>query len=50
MNMDNPENDPRSSPPEGMTKNADGSNSWRVTDGQVRYGVYTSQDIVLIKL
>ena len=39
MNMQDPQNDPRSKPPE-MTKNADGS--WRITSGQVRYGVYTS--------
>jgi len=39
MNMQDPENDARSNPPE-MTRNSDGS--WRVTDGQVRYGVYTS--------
>ena len=39
MNMEDPENDPRSDPPE-MTKNTDGS--WRVTSGQVRYGVFTS--------
>src|SRR6266487_4792876 len=39
MNMDNPTNDARTSPP-SMTKNSDGS--WKVTSGQVRYGVYTS--------
>src|SRR5918995_1015351 len=39
MNMQDPENDARSNPPE-MTRNSDGT--WRVTDGQVRYGVYTS--------
>jgi F5/8 type C domain-containing protein/Big-like domain-containing protein len=39
MNMDNPTNDPRTSPP-SMSKNSDGS--WKVTSGQVRYGVYTS--------
>jgi hypothetical protein len=39
MNMQDPTNDPRSKPP-SMSKNSDGS--WRVTDGQVRYGVYTS--------
>src|ERR687892_267914 len=39
MNMQDPSNDPRSNPPP-MSKNSDGS--WRVTSGQVRYGVYTS--------
>ena len=39
MNMQDPSNDPRSNPP-SMSKNSDGS--WRVTSGQVRYGVYTS--------
>jgi hypothetical protein len=39
MNMQDPSNDPRTSEP-SMTKNADGS--WRVTSGQVRYGVFTS--------
>ena len=39
MNMDDPRNDPRTSEP-SMTKNSDGS--WRVTSGQVRYGVFTS--------
>ncbi len=39
MNMDNPTNDARTSPP-SMTKNSDGS--WKVTSGQVRYGVFTS--------
>jgi hypothetical protein len=39
MNMDDPRNDPRTSEP-SMTKNSDGS--WRVTSGQVRYGIYTS--------
>src|ERR671919_783158 len=39
MNMQDPTNDPRSNPP-SMSKNSDGS--WRVTSGQVRYGVYTS--------
>jgi hypothetical protein len=39
MDMQNPQNDPRSKPP-SMSKNSDGS--WKVTDGQVRYGVYTS--------
>src|ERR687897_991343 len=39
MNMADPSNDPRSNPP-SMSKNSDGS--WRVTSGQVRYGVYTS--------
>jgi hypothetical protein len=39
MNMQDPNNDPRSSPP-SMSKNSDGS--WRVTSDQVRYGVYTS--------
>src|ERR687892_219373 len=39
MNMQDPSNAPRSNPP-SMSKNSDGS--WRVTSGQVRYGVYTS--------
>jgi hypothetical protein len=39
MNMDNPQNDPRTSEP-SMSRNSDGS--WRVTSGQVRYGVFTS--------
>ncbi len=39
MNMQDPNNDPRSKPP-SMSKNSDGS--WRVTSDQVRYGVYTS--------
>src|SRR6266487_4638538 len=39
MNMDNPTNDARTSPP-SMSKNSDGS--WKVTSGKVRYGVYTS--------
>ncbi|MGC1135774.1 MAG: discoidin domain-containing protein [Nitrososphaeraceae archaeon] len=39
MNMQDPNNDPRSSPP-SMSKNSDGS--WRVTSDQVRYGVFTS--------
>jgi hypothetical protein len=39
MNMQDPNNDPRSIPP-SMSKNSDGS--WRVTSDQVRYGVYTS--------
>ena len=39
MNMQDPNNDPRSNPP-SMSKNSDGS--WRVTSDQVRYGVYTS--------
>jgi hypothetical protein len=39
MNMQDPRNDPRTSEP-SMSKNADGS--WRVTSGQVRYGVFTS--------
>jgi hypothetical protein len=39
MNMDDPTDDPRSDPP-SMSRNSDGS--WRVTDGQVRYGVFTS--------
>ena len=39
MNMENPNNDPRSNPP-AMSKNSDGS--WRITSDQVRYGVYTS--------
>ena len=39
MNMADPSNDPRTSEP-SMSKNSDGS--WRVTSGQVRYGVYTS--------
>ncbi len=39
MNMQDPNNDPRSKPP-SMSKNSDGS--WRVSSDQVRYGVYTS--------
>jgi hypothetical protein len=39
MNMQDPTNDARTSPP-SMTKNPDGS--WRVTSGQVRYGIFTS--------
>ena len=39
MNMNNPTSDSRSDPP-SMTKNSDGS--WKVTDTQVRYGVFTS--------
>jgi hypothetical protein len=39
MNMADPSNDPRTSEP-SMSKNSDGS--WRVTSGQVRYGVFTS--------
>ncbi|MGH9913059.1 MAG: hypothetical protein ACRD4W_11495, partial [Nitrososphaeraceae archaeon] len=39
MNMQDPRNDPRTSEP-SMSRNADGS--WRVTSGQVRYGVFTS--------
>jgi hypothetical protein len=39
MNMITPMDDSRSDPP-SMTKNSDGS--WRVTDTQVRYGVFTS--------
>ncbi len=39
INMQDPNNDPRSKPP-SMSKNADGS--WRISSGQVRYGVYTS--------
>jgi hypothetical protein len=39
MNMNSPTSDSRSDPPP-MTKNSDGS--WRVTDTQVRYGVFTS--------
>jgi hypothetical protein len=39
MNMDDPQNDPRTSEP-SMSRNSDGS--WRVTSGQVRYGVFTS--------
>jgi hypothetical protein len=39
MNMDDPKNDPRTKTP-SMSKNGDGS--WKVTSGQVRYGVYTS--------
>ncbi len=39
MNMQDPNNDPRSKPP-SMAKNSDGS--WRVSSDQVRYGVYTS--------
>lgn len=39
MNMQDPNNDPRSKPP-SISKNSDGS--WRVTSDQVRYGVYTS--------
>ncbi|MFZ0555373.1 MAG: Ig-like domain-containing protein, partial [Nitrososphaeraceae archaeon] len=39
MNMQDPNNDPRSKPP-SISKNADGS--WRISSGQVRYGVYTS--------
>ena len=39
MNMQDPNNDPRSNPP-SMSKNSDGS--WRVTSDQVRYGVFTS--------
>jgi F5/8 type C domain/Bacterial Ig domain len=39
MNMQDPNNDPRSKPP-SMSKNSDGS--WRVTSDQVRYGVYSS--------
>jgi hypothetical protein len=39
MNMQDPNNDPRSKPP-SMSKNSDGS--WRVSSDQVRYGVFTS--------
>jgi hypothetical protein len=39
MNMQDPSNDPRTSEP-SMSRNSDGS--WRVTSGQVRYGVFTS--------
>ena len=39
MNMQDPNNDPRSKPP-SMSQNSDGS--WRVSSDQVRYGVYTS--------
>jgi Big-like domain-containing protein/tectonin-like protein len=39
MNMQDPNNDPRTKQIP-MSKNSDGS--WRVTDSQVRYGVYTS--------
>jgi hypothetical protein len=39
MNMADPSNDPRTSEP-SMSRNSDGS--WRVTSGQVRYGVFTS--------
>jgi hypothetical protein len=39
MNMQDPNNDKRTSPP-SMTKNPDGS--WKVTSGKVRYGVFTS--------
>lgn len=39
MNMADPSDDPRTSEP-SMSKNSDGS--WRVTSGQVRYGVFTS--------
>jgi len=39
MNMQDPTNDPRTSEP-SMSRNSDGS--WRVTSGQVRYGVFTS--------
>ena len=39
MNMVDPSNDPRTSEP-SMSRNSDGS--WRVTSGQVRYGVFTS--------
>ena len=38
MNMNSPTSDSRSDPP-SMTKNSDGS--WKVTDTQVRYGVFT---------
>jgi hypothetical protein len=39
MNTDDLQNDPRTSEP-SMSRNSDGS--WRVTSGQVRYGVFTS--------
>jgi hypothetical protein len=39
MNMQDPNNDPRTKQIP-MSKNADGS--WKVTENQVRYGVYTS--------
>jgi hypothetical protein len=39
MNMQDPNHDSRTSPP-SMSKNSDGS--WKVTSGQVRYGIYTS--------
>ena len=39
MNMQDPNNDPRTKQIP-MSKNADGS--WKVTEDQVRYGVYTS--------
>ncbi|MGH9984399.1 MAG: discoidin domain-containing protein, partial [Nitrososphaeraceae archaeon] len=39
MNMADPSNDPRTSEP-SMSRNSDGS--WKVTSGQVRYGVFTS--------
>jgi hypothetical protein len=39
MNMQGPENDPRTKTP-SMSKNSDGS--WKITSGKVRYSVYTS--------
>jgi hypothetical protein len=39
MNMQNPNNDPRTNPPD-MDLNPDGS--WKVQDDQVRYNVFTS--------
>jgi hypothetical protein len=40
MNMDDPNHDPRTDPQTTLTKNSDGS--WKVTDTQVRYNVFTS--------
>jgi hypothetical protein len=40
MNMNDPNHDPRTDPQTKLTKNSDGS--WKVTDTQTRYNVFTS--------
>lgn len=42
MNMDDPNNDPRTDPQTTLIKNNDGSTSWKIQNTEVRYNVFTS--------